>query len=92
MAVRVWLQLATLPIPKYYGLFKYRGYAVTMLSHEGQDLDNECSAPDNISTLMEDAVFKLRQVGIEPTDVSPRNALWNGERVTIIDFVDPICR
>ncbi len=38
---------------------------------------------------MEDAVSKLRRVGIEPTDVSTRNALWDGERVTIIDFVDP---
>lgn len=41
-------QLATLPIPKYYGLFTYSEYAVTMLSHEGQDLANT-SAPDNIS-------------------------------------------
>lgn len=42
-------------------------------------------------TLLHDAVSKLRQVGIEPTDVSNRNALWDGERLTLIDFVDPLC-
>ncbi|KAI0767865.1 hypothetical protein C8Q74DRAFT_1370559 [Fomes fomentarius] len=82
--------LATLPIPKYYGLFTYCEYAVTMLSHEGQDLA-KTSAPDNISTLLHDAVSKLRQVGIEPTDVSHLNVLWDGERLTLIDFVDPLC-
>ncbi len=30
-------------------------------------------------------------VGCAPTNVSHRNALWDGERLTLINFVNPLC-
>ncbi len=39
-------------------------------------------------SLVKNTVDCLRAVGIKPTDVSPRNVVYDGSRLTIIDFVD----
>ena len=36
-----------------------------------------------------ESIPALREAGVRPTDVSPRNIMWDGVRVTIIDFADP---
>ena len=33
-------------------------------------------------------MLALRNAGIVPTDVSPRNFIWDGTRITVVDFVD----
>ena len=36
--------------------------------------------------LLDSAVSELRESGIEAEDVGPANAVWDGERLRLIDF------
>lgn len=37
---------------------------------------------------MEEAVSALRLASVRPTDIGAWNTIWDGLRVTIVDFVD----
>ncbi|RPD52044.1 hypothetical protein L227DRAFT_618150 [Lentinus tigrinus ALCF2SS1-6] len=82
---------SSLPIPQYYGLFHIHGQDIMVTSDDGLPLSSLVGDGDDEnawSTEMESAVSRIREAGISPTDVGLHNAVWNGTRVTIIDFVD----
>ena len=41
------------------------------------------------SAQWEAAVETMRQAGVGMSDIREGNAVWDGERVTLVDFVDP---
>ncbi|TFK92907.1 hypothetical protein K466DRAFT_658932 [Polyporus arcularius HHB13444] len=75
-----------LPVPNYYGLFKVDGQDIMVTSDNGLSLAQ--LQKEDMWSLVKNTVDCLRAVGIKPTDVSPRNIVYDGSRLTIIDFVD----
>ncbi|KAI0069548.1 hypothetical protein K474DRAFT_1777228 [Panus rudis PR-1116 ss-1] len=77
-----------LPIPTYYGLFDFEDCIVMVTSDNGISLDQLNEPIDDVRGLFARAVYALRAAGIQPTDLSLRNTVWDGRHLTLIDFVD----
>lgn len=45
---------------------------------------------DSNRPLIDAARRQLHEYGVEPTDIASRNTVWDGERITVIDFVQPV--
>ncbi|KAI8996208.1 hypothetical protein BD414DRAFT_533925 [Trametes punicea] len=78
-----------LPIPTYHGLFVREEADMILMSDCGDPLEAylDDEQGEELSVAYEQALNALRDVGIEPEDVAPRNAVYDGHVVRIIDFV-----
>ncbi|KAI0739637.1 hypothetical protein C8Q80DRAFT_193887 [Daedaleopsis nitida] len=75
-----------LPIPHYYGLFRLNERNVIISSDHGIGLNQICGISQPFLDEMLQSLAALRAAGLDPEDVGPHNAVWDGHRVTIIDF------
>ncbi|KAL7278849.1 hypothetical protein ACG7TL_006680 [Trametes sanguinea] len=78
-----------LPIPTYYGGFGGEEDGIVLMSYGGEALDRltEQYGAATVMGWYEAAVAELNAAGVEVMDAALRNAVWDGERVRIIDFV-----
>ncbi|KAI9060425.1 hypothetical protein FKP32DRAFT_1679075 [Trametes sanguinea] len=83
------VRMATaLPIPAYHGLFVGVDNDIILMSDCGDSLADVVNGDDNsLRSAHNRALDALRSAGIEPEDVAPRNAVYDGRVVRIIDFV-----
>ncbi|KAI8973160.1 hypothetical protein BD414DRAFT_540053 [Trametes punicea] len=76
-----------LPIPAYHGLFSNNTTSVIVMSDCGESLQERDLIEESLKEAQARALEALRNVGIDPQDVAPRNTVWDGQKVRIIDFV-----
>ncbi|KAL7280990.1 hypothetical protein ACG7TL_004290 [Trametes sanguinea] len=92
------VRLATaLPIPAYHGLFVGLDNDIILMSDCGDPLEDGVDSDDDddsddaddgtLRAAHKRALRALRSAGIEPEDIAPRNAVYDGHVVRVIDFV-----
>ncbi|KAI0372133.1 hypothetical protein BV20DRAFT_1050904 [Pilatotrama ljubarskyi] len=80
----------SLPIPSYDGLFVGKDVDIILMSDDGRPLYEIDDLDGRLQGAHEQAVRALQAVGIQPEDVAPRNAVFDGTVVRIVDWVMPV--
>ncbi|KAI0777828.1 hypothetical protein BD413DRAFT_668719 [Trametes elegans] len=80
-------EATALPIPAYHGWFVGVEADIIAMTYHGQSLDEIDDADGHLQDAYKRALDVLRNAGIEPNDIAPRNAVYDGSVVRCIDFV-----
>ncbi|KAH9892436.1 hypothetical protein C8Q73DRAFT_781988 [Cubamyces lactineus] len=83
---------SALPIPDYYGMFctvrMGEPWRACIMSDGGPSLEELGELGVQLRAAHERAIRVLGEAGLEATDIRPRNAVYDGQTVRVIDFVD----
>ncbi|KAI0374927.1 hypothetical protein BV20DRAFT_1118147, partial [Pilatotrama ljubarskyi] len=78
---------SALPIPAYHGFFVGDEADLILMSDCGRSLDDLEDTDETLREAHERVLAVLKGAGIEAEDVAPRNAVYDGQVVRVIDFV-----